>query len=155
MLLCIQYRASLVAQRVKRLPAIQETRVRFLGGEDPVEKEIATHSSTLAWKIPWMEKPGRLQSMESQRVGHDWATSLSLHSVWGMVMKWDIASHMKIHILCFYLCLRPFSLVFRAILIPPFWPAWKQKERRTTYIIRENSKKERTVYRVSGHKEFK
>ena len=71
MLLCIQYRASLVAQRVKRLPAIQETRVRFLGGEDPVEKEIATHSSTLAWKIPWMEKPGRLQSMESQRVGHD------------------------------------------------------------------------------------
>ena len=55
--------ASLVAQRVKRLPAVQETWVRFLGQEDPLEKEIATCSSTVAWKIPWMEKPGRLQSM--------------------------------------------------------------------------------------------
>ena len=62
--------ASLVAQRVKRLPAMQETQVQFLGQEDPLEKEIATHSSTLAWKIPWMEKPGRLQSMGSQRVRH-------------------------------------------------------------------------------------
>ena len=53
------------------LPAMQETRVRFLGREDPLEKEMATHSSTLAWKIPWMEEPGRLQSMGSQRVGHD------------------------------------------------------------------------------------
>ena len=64
-------RASLVAQRVKRLPAMQETRVRSLGHEDPLEKEMAPHSSTLAWKIPWIEKPGRLQSMGSQRVGHD------------------------------------------------------------------------------------
>ena len=50
--------------------------VQFLGQEDPLEKEMATHSSTLAWKIPWTEKPGRLQSMGLQRVGHDWATSL-------------------------------------------------------------------------------
>ena len=50
----------MVAQRVKRLPAMQETRVQFLGQEDPLEKEMATHSSTLAWKIPWMEEPGRL-----------------------------------------------------------------------------------------------
>ena len=57
--------ASLVAQRVKRLPAMRETQVRFLGWEDPLKKEIATHSSTLAWKIPWTEKPGRLQSMGS------------------------------------------------------------------------------------------
>ena len=63
--------ASLVAQRVKRLPTLWETRVRTLGWEDPLEKEMATHSSTLAWKIPWTEKPGRLQSMGSQRVGHD------------------------------------------------------------------------------------
>ena len=49
-----------------------------LGWEDPLEKEMATHSSTLAWRIPWREEPGRLQSMGSQRVGHDWATSLSL-----------------------------------------------------------------------------
>ena len=69
---------SLVAQMVKRLPAMQETGVRFLGWEDPLEKEMAIHSSTLAWKIPWMEEPDKLQSMGSQRVGHDWATSLSL-----------------------------------------------------------------------------
>ena len=62
--------ASLVAQRVKCLPAMKETWVRSLGQEDPLEKEMATHSSTLAWKIPWTEKPGRLQSMGSQIVGH-------------------------------------------------------------------------------------
>ena len=56
---------------VKRLPARWETQVRSLGWEDPLEKEMATHSSTLAWKIPWTKEPGRLQSMESQRVGHD------------------------------------------------------------------------------------
>ena len=60
-----------MAQRVKRLPAMQETWVRSLGREDPLEKEIATHSSTLAWKVPWTEEPGRLQSMGSQRVGRD------------------------------------------------------------------------------------
>ena len=69
--------ASLVAQWVKRLPTVWETRVRPLGREDPLEKEMATHSSTLVWKIPWTEKPGRLQSMGSQRVRYDWATSLS------------------------------------------------------------------------------
>ena len=63
--------ASQVVQMVKNLPAMQETRVRFLGQEDPLEEEMATHSSTLAWKIPWTEKPGRLQSMGLQRVGHD------------------------------------------------------------------------------------
>ena len=65
------YRASLVAQMVKRLPTVRETQVQFLGWEDPLEKERATHSSTLAWKIPWTEEPGRLQSMGSQRVRHD------------------------------------------------------------------------------------
>ena len=63
--------ASLVVQTVKHLPAFWETWVRSLGWEDPLEKEIATHSSTLAWKIPWTEEPGRLQSMGPQRVGHD------------------------------------------------------------------------------------
>ena len=63
--------ASLVAQTVKRLPAMQETRVRFLGREDPLEKEMTIHFSTLAWKIPWTEKPDRLQSMGLQRVRHD------------------------------------------------------------------------------------
>ena len=65
------YQASLVAQRLKHLPAMWETRVRSLGQEDPLEKEMATHSSILAWRIPWTGEPGRLQSMGSQRVGHD------------------------------------------------------------------------------------
>ena len=62
---------SLVAHTVKHLPVMRETRVRFLGREDPLEKEMAIRSSTLAWKIPWTEEPDRLQSMGSQRVGHD------------------------------------------------------------------------------------
>ena len=64
-------RTSLVAQMVKRLPTMQETWVQSLGWEDLLEKEMATHSSILAWKIPWTEKPGRLPSMGSQRVGQD------------------------------------------------------------------------------------
>ena len=63
--------ASLVAQRLKPLPAMQETWVRYLGWEDPLEKEMATHSSILAWRIPWMEELGGLQSTGSQRVRHD------------------------------------------------------------------------------------
>ena len=64
-------RASLAAQLVKNLPAVQETWVRSLGLEDPLEKETATHSSILAWKISWIEDPGGMQSMGSQRVGHN------------------------------------------------------------------------------------
>ena len=60
-----------MAQTVKRLPAVQETQVQSLGWENPLEKEMATHSSTFAWKIPWTEEPGGLQSMGSQRVRHD------------------------------------------------------------------------------------
>ena len=67
-------RVSLMAQAVKNLPAMQETQemqVRSLGWEDPLEEEMATHSNILAWKIPWTEEPDALQSMGSQRVGHD------------------------------------------------------------------------------------
>ena len=64
-------KSSLVAQSVKNLPAVQETWVQSLVWEDPLEKEMATHSSILAWKISWTEEPGGLQSMGSQRVGHD------------------------------------------------------------------------------------
>ena len=60
-----------MAQTVKRLPTMRETQVRSLGQEDPLEKEMATPSSILAWRIPWTVEPGRLQSMGSQRVGHD------------------------------------------------------------------------------------
>ena len=75
-----QFWASLVPQRVKRLPAVQETWVWSLGREDPLEKEMATHSSILAWRSPWTEEPGRLQSKGSQRVGQDF-TFTSLMSV--------------------------------------------------------------------------
>ena len=64
--------AFLVAQTVKNLPAVQETGIQSLGWEDLLEKGMATHSSILAWRIPWTKEPGRLQSMRSQRVGHDW-----------------------------------------------------------------------------------
>ena len=62
----------MIAQLVKNLPAVQKTLLQFLGREDPLEKGKAPHSSILAWRIPWMEEPGRLQCMESQRVRHDW-----------------------------------------------------------------------------------
>ena len=75
---CYFLYASLVGETVKRLPAMRETRVQSLGREDPLEKEIGTHSSILAWKIPWTEEPGGLQSMRLQRVRHDWVTSLSI-----------------------------------------------------------------------------
>ena len=67
----MDFRAPLVAQMVKRLPAVRETKVQPLDWEDLLEKEMATHSSTVSWKIPWTEEPGRLQSMGLQRVGHD------------------------------------------------------------------------------------
>ena len=73
-------KTSLVAQMLKRLPAMWETWVRSLGQEDPLEKEMANHSSTLAWKIPCTEEPCRLQFMWLQRARHDWATSLT-HSL--------------------------------------------------------------------------
>ena len=74
-------RTSLIAQLVKNLPAMQETRVRFLDQEDPLEKEMATHSSILAWRISWPEEPPGLQSMGSQRTGPDWACTHANHSV--------------------------------------------------------------------------
>ena len=69
------HETSLVAQTVKHLPIVWDTWFRSLVWEDPLEKEMATHSSILAWKIPWTEEPGVLQSKGSQRVGHDWATT--------------------------------------------------------------------------------
>ena len=80
---CLYVGASLAAQMVKNLPAMQETQVPCLGQEDPLEKGIATHSSILAWRIPWIEEHGGLQSTGSQRVRHNWATST-------LVSKWDL-----------------------------------------------------------------
>ena len=73
MILSYIYMTSLGAQTIKQLPTMRETRVQSLGQKDPLEKEMATHSSNLAWKIPWTEEPGRLavQSMGLQRIRHD------------------------------------------------------------------------------------
>ena len=79
------YRTCLVAQTIKNLPAIQETRVWFLCQEDPLEKGMAPHSSVLAWQIPRTEEPGGLQSMQSQRVGHHWATNTAASSMTQLV----------------------------------------------------------------------
>ena len=76
------WKKELLTQPVKCLSAMQETRVQSLGREDPLEKAMAIHSSTIAWRIPWTEEPGRLQSMGSQRVGHNWVTSLSFPFGW-------------------------------------------------------------------------
>ena len=86
--------ASLAAPTVRRLPAIRETPVQLLGWEDPLEKEMAPHSSTLAWRIPWTEEPGRLWSMGSQRVKHNWATSLSFPFLmfWKQALSWALWS---------------------------------------------------------------
>ena len=81
--------ASNAAQRVKCLPTMRETRVQSLDQEDPLEKEMAPHSSTLARKIPWAEKPGKLQSMGLLRVRHDWATSLSISTFMHWRRKWQ------------------------------------------------------------------
>ena len=103
--------ASLVAQTEKRLPAIRETQVRFLGREDPLEKEMATHSSSLAWKVPWTEEPDRLQYMGLQRIGHDWATSLSLILLWKSLkliveVKYAHPRMFSLYYSCFYQLLK-------------------------------------------------
>ena len=107
---------TLVAQRVKRLPAMQETRVQSLDWEDPLEKEMATHSSILVWRTPWAEEPGGLQSMGSQRVRHDWATSQSMYhnllsalpkeqtnqsKLWSLMRKLNSVSYLGINC-CFH-----------------------------------------------------
>ena len=84
--------ASLVAQRLKCLPATWETRIWSLGWEDPLQKEMATHSTTLACRILWTEKPGGLQSTGSQRVGQDWVTSLSV----SIFLEKEMATHSSV-----------------------------------------------------------
>ena len=85
----VVYGASLVAQRIKRLPPMWDTRVWSLGWEDPLEKEMVTHSSILAWRIPWAEEPGSLQSTGSQGVGHNQVTSLSSCILIDPIVFWE------------------------------------------------------------------
>ena len=110
--------ASLVAQIVKHLPIVRETWVQSLGREDLLEKEMATHSSILAWKSPWMEEPGGLQSVGSQRVRHDWATSQGhLH-----LTHW-LPSYLHV----FTLLLTEMPQTTRTLSLPSF-PSWKMLE---------------------------
>ena len=81
--------ASLVAQRIKHLPAMQETWVESLGWEDPLVKEMATHSSILAWRIPWTEEPGGLQSTGLQRVGHDLSDFTLKHTMMQIIILFE------------------------------------------------------------------
>ena len=94
----------LVAQRLKQLPGMQETWVWFLGQEDPLEKEMATHSRILAWKIPWTEEPGRLQSMGWQRDRHDWVTSLFtimyiIHCIYALIYIYQFMIYHKARVI--------------------------------------------------------
>ena len=125
---CPTLGASLVAQMVKHLPTMWETRVQSLGWEDLLEKEMATHSSTLAWKIPWMEEPGRLQSMGSQRVRHDFTFTFTLPYPWRYLPKskfqhmsspWDISSH-ELELRWLFLLLNKRYLISK-------YKTWKEK----------------------------
>ena len=99
--------ASQVAQKVKNLPAVQESWVWLLGQEDPLEKEMATHSSILVWRIPWTQEPGGLQSIGSQRVGQDWSDLARTHAInaFSKVVQFEVntwvnpLSHSQSHIL--------------------------------------------------------
>ena len=117
--------ASLVAQRLKHLPPVRETQVRSLGQEDPLEKEMVTPSSILAWRIPWTEKPGRLQSMGSQRVGHDWVTSLSLFLLCDLEQVfWPFVKTHKVVIRIKFSseCNRSF-IIYQVLLVASFFPS--------------------------------
>ena len=121
----------LVAQMVKNLPAMQETWVRSLGQEDPLEKGMATHSTILAWRIPWTEEPGGLQSMRSQRVRHDWTTdTFTLYMfLW---CRWSFCHHpslstmlspvAKNYMALFCIKLYDFTLVHGIDLYHHHWP---------------------------------
>ena len=112
--------AFLVSQMVKNLPGMQETPVRSLGQKDPLEKEMAAYSSILAWRIPWTEEPGGLQSMGLQRVGHNWVTYIELYKL-HINFEYSTLSvswfpHIFFHsIICFYIWL--LTLLSRNFLV--------------------------------------
>ena len=106
---------------VKRLSTMLETRVRSLGREDPLGKEMAIHSSTIAWKIPWTEEPGRLQSMGSQRAGHDWATSQRFINWIDLFKKQFIVSSILLRFLLVY-CFNFFDFFYCLLMSQSLWP---------------------------------
>ena len=132
-------KASLVAQMVRSVPAVQETWVWSLGQEDPLEKEMATHCNILAWKIPWTEEPGRLQSTGSRRVRRDWAQhSTRYRSSLLFICKLNLESHFytvfpvfRISLplgLSLFLILLYFMFDWNSVSLPGSWfsvlPSW-------------------------------
>ena len=113
-----QNRASLVAQRLKRLPAMRETWVRSLGREDPLEKEMATHSSVLAWRIPGTGEPGGLPSMGSHRVGYDWSDLAAAQKtrVWNAVLGCNLKNDRMISV---HFEGKPFNITIIQVLPQP------------------------------------
>ena len=137
---------SLMTQMVRHLPSMQETRVQSLGWEDLLEKEMATHCSILAWKIPWMEEPGTLQSMGLQRVGHDWAGMLRLSSkglLWWLSDKESVCQCKRRRRLRFSPCVGK---------IP-----WRRKWQPTPVFLPEKSHGQRSLlgYSPWGHKSIR
>jgi len=110
--------------RLKHLPAMWETQVRSLGHEDPLEKEMATHSSVLAWRIPGMAEPGRLQTTGSRRVRHNWATSLSLYTLLN-----DRHNQPNIH------------MTSHSYHFPPSFLSWWEHLRSTLLILKDDAVK--------------
>ena len=110
---------ALVAQTVQNLLAMQETSVRSLGWEDPLEECMATHSSILAWKIPWKEEPGRIQSMWSQRVRHDSVTSLFFFQCY-MIFH-SINPRIHVYITCYRITPKPLTPEYLLFIKRCFW----------------------------------
>ena len=127
---------------VKNLPAVQETWLRSLGWEDPLERGMATHSSILAWRIPWTEKPGGLQSMGSQRVGHGWATNTHSHTHINSIYVSIPISQFHIYVLIYDIC---FSL--SDLLSFPHSSAGKES---TCYTLQYSGLENSMDYMVHG-----
>ena len=144
--------ASLVAQMVKNLPAMLKTQVQSLGWEDPMEKEMATHSSTLTWKIPWTEEPGRLLSVESQRVRHtEWLYLLTKDILW-VYRLWIQSGH------CILVCLF-FGLnsTLPSFLVPlsRFYPLFFRKQKpRICFCMMTTTKTKMNMSLVHGEDEI-
>ena len=115
--------ASLVAEMVKNLPAMQKTRVWSLVQEDPLEKRMATHSSILAWRIPWTEEPGGVQFMSMPRVGHNWATNTFTFNVRFNIMDIFLvsAAYKLMHMDFYYLNNRNPCESNKSIFVPLTW----------------------------------
>ena len=146
-----------IAQWVKNLPALQETRqmqVPSLGREDPLEEEMATHSSNLHWRIPWTEEPGRLQSKGSQRVGHNWATKHTQNTEGRDMLSFSVGFRLYVYNLCniiYQLCfIKKDPMCFKALA--SIYACWGPEERTACYLqsLTQNPPTERPQLCNSG-----